>query len=107
MKPIVQFDRRAHRPDAQVDRLTKIENPIAKYTYPFGMWKPAPSAISVRPIISRNDSASTFTVGWRITKSPMDFAENIMMMTETTTAVIMMEMSFAIPTAVMTESSER
>ena len=37
----------------------------------------------------------------------MLFAENIMMATETTTAVTMMEMSLAIPTAVMTESSEK
>ena len=71
------------------------------------MWKPTPSAISVNPIISRNDSASTFTVGWRMTKSPIVFAENIMMATATTTAAIMIEMSLAMPTAVMTESSEK
>ena len=40
---------------------------------------------------SRNDSASTFTVGWRLTNVLIAAAENIMMTTARTTAVTMID----------------
>ena len=63
--------------------------------------------MSETPMSSRNDSASTFTVGCRLTKALIGSAENIMMPTASTTAVTMIETSSAIPTAVITESSEK
>ena len=75
--------------------------------YPFGTCTPRPSPISETPINSRNDSASTFTVGCRLTNPLIGSAANIMMPTASTTAATMTLTSSAIPTAVITESSEK
>ena len=67
---------------------------------------PRPSPISDTPISSRNDSASTLIVGCRLTNWLIGSAENIMMATARTTAATMIARSSAMPTAVITESSE-
>ena len=68
---------------------------------------PRPSAISETPISSRKASASIFTVGCRSTKPLIDRAATSMTPTAMTTATIMIDTSSAIPTAVITESSEK
>ena len=62
--------------------------------------------MSDMPISSRNDNASTFTVGCRLTKALIGSAANIMTPTDTITAATMIDTSSAMPTAVITESSE-
>ena len=59
------------------------------------------------PMSSRKLSASIFTVGCLWTKALMASADAIMMPTEMRTAVIMTQSSSTIPTAVITESSEK
>ena len=71
------------------------------------MCMPSPSPTKEMPISSKNDSARTFTVGWRLTKALMGPAANIITPTDRITAASMMGISLAIPTAVMTESSEK
>jgi hypothetical protein len=56
---------------------------------------------------SKNDKASTFIVGWRLMKELMGPAENIITPTARITAVTMMLIWSAMPTAVMTESNEK
>src|SRR6266446_4128614 len=68
---------------------------------------PSPSAMSETPIINRKLSASIFTVGWRCTKPLIGAAANIITPTASTTAAIITGRWRAIPTAVMTESSEK
>ena len=70
------------------------------------MWKCSASAISAVPISSRNERHSIFTVGWLCTKRPTGAAATSMTIIATTTAATMMMRLFAMPTAVMTESSE-
>src|SRR3954452_21431785 len=56
----------AFLPDARTLSIsTNTENAIAKYTYPFGMWRSKDSAIRVTPTRRRKLSASIFTVGCR------------------------------------------
>ena len=74
--------------------------------YPFGTWKPAPSAMSAMPINSKKLSASILTVGWRSMKSASGFAAASMSITAMMIAAAMTQRSFAIPTAVITLSSE-
>ncbi len=59
------------------------------------------------PMSSRKLSASTFTVGWRWTNSDTVPAETIMMPTARTTAITITVIDSAMPTAVITESSEK
>ena len=59
------------------------------------------------PMSSRKLSASIFTVGCLWTKALMASADAIMMPTEMSTAVIITQSSSTIPTAVITESSEK
>src|SRR5512134_202367 len=67
---------------------------------------PSPSASSATPISSRNESASILTVGWRCTKSLTGRAATIITPTAMTTAATITPTWRAIPTAVITESSE-
>ena len=71
------------------------------------MCTPKPSAISEQPISSRKLSASTFTVGCASTNSLTGRAANIMIATAITTAATITDRSSAMPTAVITESSEK
>ena len=71
------------------------------------MCMPSPSPTNATPINNKNESARTFTVGWRLTKVLMGPAENIITPTARITAVIIIAISSAIPTAVMTESREK
>src|SRR5512133_3927912 len=75
--------------------------------YPFSTWRPKDSATSITPIRIRKESARTFMVGWRSMKSPIEPAKTIMTPIATTIAATMTGRSFDIPTAVMTESSEK
>src|SRR3954466_2579229 len=75
--------------------------------YPFEMCCPNPSAISTTPMSSRNERARIFTVGCRSTKSPMAPADTSITTTLRTIAVIITQSWLAIPTAVITESSEK
>ena len=58
------------------------------------------------PIRSRKLRARIFTVGWRSTKVPTGPAKTIISAIATITAAIMISTRFAMPTAVITESSE-
>ena len=74
------------------------------------MWKWTPSAISAVPMRMRKDKASIFTDGCFETKSLIAPEASIITPMEITTAVIISETrdgSFTMPTAVMTESSEK
>src|SRR5882762_10306 len=68
---------------------------------------PKPSATSITPISSKNASARIFTVGCRSTKSPIFPANTSITATLRIMAVIITHRSLAIPTAVITESSEK
>ncbi len=68
---------------------------------------PMPSATSDMPISSRKESASIFTVGWRLTKALTGSAETIMKKPAMRTASTITGRCSATPTAVMTESSEK
>ena len=74
--------------------------------YPFGTWNPTPSATRVVPISSRKLSASILIVGCRSTNRASGPDAASMISTATMTAVAMTHSSFAIPTAVITLSSE-
>ena len=63
--------------------------------------------MSDRPISSRNASASIFTVGWRSTNSAMAVEANSIVHTAMMIAAIMIDTNSAMPTAVITESSEK
>src|SRR6266705_6626972 len=67
---------------------------------------PRPSAIRETPISKRKLNANIFTVGCRCTKSLIGVAANIMTPTARTTAAIITARCLAMPTAVITESSE-
>ena len=67
---------------------------------------PKPSPTSATPIRIRKASASILIVGWGSTKSPIGRAANIITPTAMTIASTMTATSFAMPTAVITESSE-
>ena len=71
------------------------------------MWKWKPSAIRATPTSSRNDSASIFTVGWLLTKSPTGLAATSMTIIAITTAAIITGSWSVMPTAVMIESSAK
>ena len=71
------------------------------------MWMPKPSAIRNTPISRRNDRASIFTVGCLLTNVKMKREANSMMPNESTTTTMMTTRFSVIPTAVMTESSEK
>ena len=70
------------------------------------MWNSRPSAIKAVPTSTRNDSASIFSVGCSVIKRPMALANTIMKPTAITTAITITSMWSAMPTAVITESSE-
>ena len=84
-----------------------IEKPIAAYRYPFGIWKPKPSATRLRPIISRKLRQSTTTVGCWFTKRVSGFEASSITIIAMTTAAIITGRWLTIPTAVMTASSEK
>src|SRR6187402_2750658 len=67
---------------------------------------PVPSPISDTPMSSRKLSASIFTVGCFSTNSLTTLADTIVTATAMTTAAIITATCSAIPTAVITESSE-
>src|SRR5574342_447010 len=71
------------------------------------MCRPVPSATSMRPTRRRKASASIFMVGWRSTNVPMAPAKAIITPTAITMAATITERWPAMPTAVMTESSEK
>ena len=66
-----------------------------------------PSAIKAVPIMSKKASANTLMAGWLLTNSLKVPAASIIMIIEIITAAIMMLIWSAMPTAVMTESSEK
>src|SRR6267142_405738 len=68
---------------------------------------PKPSPTSITPISSRNASARIFSVGCRSTKSPIFPANTSITATLRIMAVTITHRSRAIPTAVITESSEK
>ena len=70
------------------------------------MWKPAPSAISVVPIIRRKPSASITTLGLRRMKAASGPEAAIISPTATTTAAIMIGRWSVMPTAVSMLSME-
>ena len=65
----VQHDRLVRRPQAQVDRLDENRETHRKVDVALRNVDADASRISARPIIRRNDSASTFTVGCCITNA--------------------------------------
>ena len=68
---------------------------------------PKPSATSSTPIRIRNESASILIVGCCSTKLPIACAKSSMTPIATTTARTMTHRVWAMPTAVITESSEK
>ena len=66
-----------------------------------------PSATSITPMSRRKASASILTLGWRSTKPLTAPAEPSITSMASTMAVTMMESRLAMPTAVITESSEK
>src|SRR5215813_5251369 len=75
--------------------------------YALGICSSSPSAMSEKPISNRKLKASILTVGWRLTKSLMGPEANNIIKTAMITAVIITHSWLAMPTAVMTESSEK
>src|SRR5579872_5988949 len=71
------------------------------------MWRSNASAISEKPISRRKERASILIVGWRDTKELIGVAANIITPTAITTAAIITPRWLAMPTAVITESSEK
>ena len=71
------------------------------------MWKPAPSATSAKPIISRNASASIRVVGWRWMKPAMVPDAAYITATARMTATIITLTCSAMPMAVTIESMEK
>ena len=70
------------------------------------MWNSKPSATSATPISTRNASASILVVGCSATKRATGPDETYITMQAMITAAIMISRSFAMPIAVMMESSE-
>src|SRR5687767_12500883 len=78
--------------------------------YPFGIWMLGsfiPSITSIRPIISKNDRASILMDGYLFTKPEILLANNIMIIIEIITAMIITVITSVTPTAVRTESKEK
>ena len=86
---------------------TSTENAIAKYRYGLGMWNSKPSATSAMPTRIRNASASTLMVGCWSTKRASGPENTIMVSTAMTMAVTITGRLSVMPTAVITESSEK
>ena len=84
-----------------------IEKPIAAYRYPFGIWKPNPSATRLRPIINRKLRQSTTTVGCWLTKRVNGLEASSIKIIAITTAAIITGRWLTIPTAVITASREK
>src|SRR5215218_9241814 len=66
-----------------------------------------PSRRRAKPISSKKLNASIFSVGWRLTRPETASAETSITSMATVTAAIITETSFTMPTAVITESSEK
>lgn len=75
--------------------------------YAFGMCNLNPSAISVKPIIIKNASASIFKDGCLLMKLLIFFAINNMIEIETITATYIIHNSSTKPTAVIMLSTEK
>ena len=69
-------------------------------------WSSA-SATSITPMRMRKESASIFTVGWASTNFPMGPAKTSITPTASTMATTITSTCCAMPTAVITESSEK
>ena len=70
------------------------------------MWKPRPSAIRLKPTISRKLRHNTTTVGWALTKRVSGLDASTITAIEITTAAIITPSCSTMPTAVITASSE-
>jgi hypothetical protein len=71
------------------------------------MWVPIPSATSITPISSRKARARIFRLGWLSMNRLTAPADTSITSIAITIAVTMIPRSSAMPTAVMTESSEK